>query len=352
MKCQKLPVIKYIFLYFTFVSSCMPSPSNGQTLGGNAAYNFLNLPATAQLSALGNVNISNISNDAGLAFNNPSLLRAGMHQQLHLSFNNMYAAVKNYHSYFAYRYDKWKTNFGAGVYYLDYGSLTQTDASGNILGSFHPRDYVVQLSASRQYENKWYYGASFKFIGSGYGLYRSDAIAMDIGISYFDTTQMFQASLLFKNMGMQLKQYQNSRPDDLPFDVQLGLTKKLAKAPIQFSLTAHHLHQFNIRYNDSSFNNSSLEPTGSEKSFTLDKIFRHFVLAAQVYAGSKIEITVAYNYLLRKELIIANTTNGFTGISLGIGVIFRKIQIRYARSHYQNNTAYNQLGVNLAMNEF
>jgi hypothetical protein len=350
MKSQKLPVRKYIFLYLAFITFCLPGFC--QTLGGNAAYNFLKLPATPQLSALGSINISNISNDAGMAFNNPSLLRADMHQQLHVSFNSMYAGVKNYHSYFVYRYDKWKTNFGAGVSYLDYGPLTQTDASGNILGMFHPNDYVVQLSASRQYAGKWHYGAAFKFIGSNYGLYRSDAIAMDAGISYFDTTKLLQVSLLMKNMGTQLKQYQNSKADDLPFDVQLGITKKLAGAPIQFSLTAHHLHQFNIRYSDSTFNNSAAEQTNGKKSFTIDKIFRHLVLAAQVYAGSKIEITIAYNYLLRKELVIANTTNGFTGFSIGTGVIFRKIQIRYARSHYQNNTAYNQLGVNLALNEF
>ncbi len=342
--------IKKHLLFFLMAVSCH-LPALCQTLGGNSAYNFLKLPATAQLSALGAVNVSNISNDAGLAFNNPSLIRNDMSQQLHFSFNNLYASVKNYHSYFVYRYDKWKTNFGIGVNFLDYGSLQQTDPSGNIMGNFHPNDYVVQLSACRQYENKWYYGASIKYIGSNYGIYRSSAIAMDIGVAYADTVQQLQVSLLMKNMGTQVKQYQNSTPDDLPFDVEMGITKKLAHSPIQFSLTAHHLHQFNIRYSDSSFDNNSGQ-TETAKTFFADKLFRHFVLAAQVYAGSKLELTVAYNYLLRKELIIANSSNGFTGISFGAGVIFRKIQIRYARSHYQNNTAYNQLGLNLALNEF
>jgi hypothetical protein len=336
---------------FFLLPVCWYAPVLCQTLGGNAAYNFLKLPATPQLSALGAVNVSNISNDAGLAFNNPSLLRADMSQQLHFSFNNMYAGVKNYHSYFAYRYEKWNTNFGVGINYLDYGSLTQTDAAGNIMGNFHPNDYVVQLSASRQYESKWHYGVTLKYIGSNYGFYRSAAVALDIGIAYADTTKLLQVSLLMKNMGTQVKQYQNSKPDDLPFDIDLGITKRLAHAPIQFSLTAHHLHQFNIRYNDSSFDNNSGQ-SAAGKTFFADKLFRHFVVAAQVYAGSKIEITLAYNYLLRKELIIANSSNGFTGISIGAGAIFKKIQIRYARSHYQNNTAYNQLGINMALNEF
>jgi hypothetical protein len=351
MKSLKFPIAKYFLLYFVFLTAFIPAIS--QTLGGNSAYNFLKLPNTPQLSALGGINISNISNDAGMAFNNPSLLRSEMHQQLHVSFNNMYAGIKNYHSYFAYHYNKWQTNFGAGVYYLDYGTLIQTDASGNISGSFHPNDYVLQISASRKYMEKWYYGATFKFISSNYGFYRSNAIAMDFGISYYDTTRLLQASLVFKNMGTQLKKYENSKQDDLPFDMELGLTKRLARAPIQFSVTAHHLQQFNIRYSDSTFNNNNgFEQNANGKSFTVDKIFRHFILAAQVYAGSKIEITVAYNYLLRKELIIANTTNGFTGFSFGAGALFKKIQIRYARSYYQNNTGYNQLGLNLLFSNY
>ncbi|MEP6726415.1 MAG: type IX secretion system protein PorQ [Bacteroidota bacterium] len=318
----------------------------GQTLGGNAAYNFLKLPNTPQLSALGGINISNISNDAGMAFNNPSLLREDMHAQLHVSFNNMYAGVKNYHTVFAYHYDKWKTNFAAGVHFIDYGNVTQTDPSGNIYGTFHPADYAVQLSASRKYGEKWHYGIAVKFISSNYGIYRSNAVAIDAGVSWYDTARFFQASLLMKNMGTQLKKYMNATGDDLPFDIQLGFTKRLANAPVQFSLTAHHLHQFNIRYNDTAFN-TSIDLPGGGKSFTIDKIFRHFVAATQVFIGNKIELTLAYNYLLHRELLIANTANGFTGLSFGAGVLFKKIQIRYARSHYQNNTAYNQLGLNL-----
>jgi hypothetical protein len=35
-----------------------------------------------------------------------------------------------------------------------------------------------------------------------------------------------------------------------------------------------------------------------------------------------------------------------------VGVLFRKLQIRYARGYYQNNTAYNQFGLNIKLNEF
>src|ERR1700733_5255651 len=273
---MKSPAASFIKNICAFMAlQCLTIFASSQTLGGNAAYNFLNLPNTPQLSALGGINISTITSDAGMAFNNPSLLRDDMDEQLHISLNNMYAGVKNYHSLFAYHYDKWKTNFAAGVHFIDYGTIAQTDASGNVYGSFHPTDYVAQVEASRKYAEKWYYGMTFKFISSNYGIYRSNAIAIDIGVSYYDTARLFQASLLLKNMGTQLKKYLNSRGDDLPFDVQAGFTKRLANAPVQFSLTAHHLQQFNIMYNDTAFNNSNGFDAGDGKSFTLDKVFQH-----------------------------------------------------------------------------
>jgi len=83
----------------------------------------------------------------------------------------------------------------------------------------------------------------------------------------------------------------------------------------------------------------------------LDKIFRHFVFAAQIFPVPQIEVTIGYNHLLRQELNIANTSNGLNGFSVGVGLVVKKIQVRYARTHYQNNTAYNQLGLSLQLNE-
>jgi hypothetical protein len=154
-------------------------------------------------------------------------------------------------------------------------------------------------------------------------------------------------------MGIQLQQYQHSRPDDLPFDLEIGITKKLKNAPLQFSLSAHHLQQYLIRYNDTSFNNmNGITQNTHGLSSTIDNIFRHFVLAGQWYIGGKIELTMGYNYLLRKELIISNSSNGLTGFSFGVGVLFKKIQLRYAHSLYQNNTGYQQFGLNLPLSAF
>ena len=334
-----------------FLITCVTAHCGAQTLGGRSAYNFLQLPNTPQLSALGGVNISNITGDAGMAFNNPALLREEMSQQLHVSFNALYAGIKNYHSLFAYHVPDWQTSFALGVHFIDYGNIAQTDASGNILGAFHPNDYVVQLSVARRYMEKWHYGLSVKYISSNYSLYRSAALAMDAGVCYYDSARLLQVSVAMKNMGTQLKKYPGTTGDDLPFDVQAGITKRLRNAPVQFSFTAHHLHQFDLLYADTSYNAANGIGQGAGKGFTADKLFRHFVFSVQVFVTDKLEITAGYNYLLHKELVIANSPNGLTGFSLGVGALFKKLQLRYARSYYQNNLAYNQFGLNVPLNK-
>jgi len=325
---------------------------SAQTLGGNAVYSFLDLPATPQLSALGGINNSVITDDAGPAYQNPALLRPSMHAQLNASFNSMYAGINNYFLWMPFYSSHLQTTFAGGVDYFDYGHITQTDAAGNILGDLHPTDYAIQLSAGRQYEKKWFYGASLKFIHSAYGLYYSSGAAMDIGINYYDSARLFQAGFTARNMGVQFKSYAGTAAGDLPFDLSIGITKRLAKAPFQFSFTAHHLQQFNIRYSDTAFNNDNgFDQNNKGSRFTVDKLFRHFIFAAQILPEDRVEITLAYNYIRRKELNIGQAGNGLTGFSCGLGVLLKKWQVRYAKSFYQNNTGYNQFGLNLRLND-
>jgi hypothetical protein len=275
-----------------------------------------------------------------------------MHTQMNAVFNDFYAGIKDYHLSLGYHNQKLNTNFLWGLNYFDYGSIPQTDASGNLLGQFRPTDWVMQVSASRRYMEKWNYGTTLKFISSNYGQYRSNGVAIDMGVLYSDTAKLFYASVLVKNLGFQLKKYDGTSVDELPFDLEVGLTKRLENAPFSFSVTAHHLHQFDIRYNDTTFNNENGFNNGSNNKLSFNTLFRHFVFATTVYAGDKIEITAGYNHLRRQELNIGNTGNGINGFSLGVGVILDKLQIRFARAYYQNNTAYNQLGLNLKLNEY
>jgi hypothetical protein len=152
----------FIFLYFIFVASKIYA----QTLGGSSSYQFLRLTPSTQEAALGGINITNNTMDLSMAYNNPSLLSKEMHSQLSANFNNLYAGIKNYHLMMAYSHPEIATNFAIGLHYLNYGNTIQTDPSGNVMGGFNPRDFSLQLMASRQYLTRWTYGATLKFIHS------------------------------------------------------------------------------------------------------------------------------------------------------------------------------------------
>jgi len=101
------------------------------------------------------------------------------------------------------------------------------------------------------------------------------------------------------------------------------------------------------------FNNENNFGQGdNDKKFVLDKIFRHFVIASQIYIGDDLEVSLGYNHLRSQELNIEKSGNGLNGFSIEVGALFNKIQIRYARAYYQNNTAYDQFGLNLQLNKY
>ena len=322
---------------------------SAQTLGGQTVFNFLRESNSPQLSALGGVNLSSQGDDLSLAFMQPALLRDSMDKQMVANFNSQYAGISNYNWMVAFHQSRLNMNFALGAVYVDYGDITQTDPSGNILGDFHPRDYAIQGTVAGKYLERWYYGFTLKYIGSDLGIYRSNGIAMDVGLNYEIPDEGWQFGIAAINMGSQLRSYNDAGKEELPFDLQIGVSKKLLNAPIQFSLTLDQIHDWNLEYSDSTFNATvGVTPPDGFGQHLLE----HMILAAQVYASRYIEVTLGYNYLLRQELSLVSASNGLTGFSLGVGVVLPQFTFRYARTSYQNSNAYNQVGFNLPLGRY
>jgi hypothetical protein len=349
--CVAIPVympIKCFLLTGCFLFLCLSSVTS-QVLGGKGVYSFLELSPAPQVTALGNVNVSQQNGDLSLATLNPALLRETMDMHLQVNYAAYFADVKYAHVMMGYQAERLKTTFAGSLQYVNYGQVTQTDAAGNVLGTFSPRDFTVQVSASRRYLEKWHYGITMKFIHSRYQQYTSTGIGADVGIAYQDTARLLQIAVVAKNMGAQLTTYANGEQEPFPFDLQIGISQRLRHVPLQLSATLHHIYQFDVRYADLGYEEEggNTEPTGN----TIDKLFRHFVLAAQLEVGKYVELTASYNHLRRQELSISRQ-KGLSGFSAGIGIVTKKLQLRYARSWYQQATAFNQLGINLPLREW
>jgi len=320
----------------------------GQTLGGSSVYNFLKIPPHPHVGALGGRNISNFSGELALALENPSLLRASNHGNVSSNFTFLAPTLTMLNANGAFNIPKIATTFAIAANHLQYGNIDQTDAAGNTLGIFNPFDQVVQLTASRSYNVKWHYGVSLKYVNSKYGAYKSSAIASDVGLTYYDEERLFQAGFSARNMGTQISTYAGIG-EDLPFDLTIGITKQLEKAPIRFSITAQRIHQFDIIYKDSIFNTDNFDINPRNKFF--NKLLSHFVVATDILLGDKFVFTAGYNFLQRKELITPNLSNGLTGVSYGLKVKLNRLDFYFSRSHYQSNTALTQVGISYKLIE-
>lgn len=337
--------MKRIIPIFLLVIGFSPLLLQAQTLGGNAVFNFLNQPISAKLASLGGVNTSSIGKDLGMAFYNPALLRDNMHAAVSAGFYSFAQGLQQYGFNTAMHVAKYKTNLSLGVQYLNYGNITQTDAAGNSLGSFQPKDYVIQLGFSKQYHEHWWYGINAKLIGSNYGQYQSNGIGFDIGLAYHDEESALQASILVKNMGAQLKTYDGLQPkEELPFDLQMGISKRLEKAPFQFSITAHHLHRWNILYSDTSFNQmEGIDPNKGNSG--AQKFLSHLVFSTEIFLSEKFQVNAGLNLLRRQSLNAYNLTNGLNGFTLGFGFLLDKLHLHYATGFYQQNL-FHQVSLN------
>lgn len=321
--------------------------ANAQVLGGKSVFAFLDLPASPQITALGNVNVSQQNNDITLSLLNPALLRPEMHSQLAASYAAYFGDVKYGHAMGGMYANKLQTTFSASIQYLNYGQMPQTDATGAVLGSFNASDLSAQVSAARQYLERWHYGVTIRFVSSRYGPYKASGVLADVGLTYQDTTHGMQIGLVARNMGGQLKSYVPGQGEPMPFDLQIGISKQLAHVPLQLSATLHHVYQFDVRYADPG---DAVGDT-TKGNHVADKLFRHAVFAVQWKIGQYLEVTGAYNYLRRQELAITDA-KGASGLSFGLAVVTRKIQLRYARSYYQRSAAFNHLGINIPLQDW
>jgi hypothetical protein len=327
-----------------------------QVTGGQFAFEYLRLSNSAHVSALGGISVANPDEDIALALQNPAMMRPGLHNELELTYNSYYAGIAIMNLQYGWHAPKLNTSFFLGVQYLNYGSFDQTDNIGNVNGTVHALDYALTLGASRKYLEHWRYGADIKFANSDYSDNTARALVMDVGVNYYDTSSLFDIGIVAKNMGVMAVRYNIHQPaEPLPFDLQLGVSKRFKHLPLRLFATVHHLYEWDVRYD----NPADLIGTGSlgtsdtisdKGSHFGDKLFRHFIFGGELTLGKRILLTVSYNDLQRRELALT-TDPGIAGFAFGVGIMLNKFQVHYARTYYSVAGPYNEFSLTMCLNK-
>lgn len=330
-------------VYILLILVTIALPTQAQIKGaGSGVFNFLNLPVSSRLNALGGENVSIADDDISMAFVNPALLTAHTDKVLQLNYayylaGTMFGSVMYGHNY--------KENyFAAGIHYLDYGQMQYADEMGNLLGTtFTAKDICVNLMYARQLGPMLRVGATLKPIFSVYESYTSFALGADVGGHFQTPDSSLHIGLALRNIGWQLKSFYEDdwgqHTEALPLNLELGLSYRLAHAPIRFSLTLHNLQRWNI---------APMETTIK----WYDMLFRHTIWAVDIAPKSeKFYLTISYNHRRQAEMNIAEVRS-MAGLAVGAGIRIHKFRIGVAISQYSKSNLTYQVSLSTDINSF
>lgn len=321
-------------------------------IGGNSAFEVLNLTSSARIAAMGGDFLTVSDNDINLVAKNPSLISPDIHNHLGVSYVDYYAKTNWGHATYSRNFEK-LGSFAATMEYLSYGKFEGADVSGQKTGNFYAGEFMLNLGWGRQLDSSFTIGSNLKFINSSNESYHSFGIAVDVAGSYSSDDRSFTASFIAKNIGRQIVSYSGGNIEPLPFELQLGLSKKLAHLPFRYSILVNHLEKWDLRYDDPSI--AKIDPiTGeqlNENGFEVfaDNLMRHIVIGGELVLSKNFSLRAGYNYRRRQELKV-DTKVSTVGFSWGFGIRVSKFHLNYARStyHLAGSPNYISLTTNLS----
>lgn len=277
-------------------------------------YNFLRLPTSAHAAALGGDIISLSDDDANMIFHNPSLISNVSDMTVTLNYMTYMAGTKTASAAFVKAAGE-KGTWGVMAEYMDYGEMRQTTEDNIQAGTFRAKDIMVGGSFAYILSEKISGGISAKFISSSIAGYNSMGVGIDLGLNYYNADNELSLSVVARNLGGQIKAYEDDF-EKIPFDLQIGATKRILESPFRLSAAFTRLHDWN----------------GSLKN--------HLQIGADLMLGDNIYIAGGYNFRRSDEMSIENkdedtTSSHGAGLSVGAGLLLErfKLNVAYAKYH-------------------
>jgi hypothetical protein len=340
---------KGITLFLFMLSACWVHAQ----IGGNGTYQFLTVSPNARINALGGYAIATPDADLHLSGQNPALLKKENDRQVGFSYLNYFTDIGAGEFRFAKHFDSIQTTFSAGLQYMSYGNFTRTSPDGQELGTFTAGEYNYHVSAARKYE-QFSYGATLKFIYSNLDAYSSLGAAIDVGGTWQSEDELTMVSAVVSNVGAQITTYTQQNREQIPNNIQIGITKKFAHAPFRFGVVAHNLQQpGQLLYNISNRNIISLE-TGEpiqDQFSVLQKAMAHMVFNTELLLGKTLNFRFGYNILRKREMELsqARSMGGFTW---GFGLRLSKFNFSYGFGGFVPGRNSNSFSVITNLHDF
>ena len=306
-----LPFLHFHLLTFLPFSLLTFFPLTSFAQESQTAYNFLRLPVSAHVAALGGETVSLVDDDATLIFHNPALINDVSDKTFNLNFMTYMQGAKTASASFLKAAGD-RGTWGVTAQYMDYGSMQETTADRQQLGTFSARDIALGGTFAYALTNQISGGVTAKFISSHIAGYSSLAVGIDLGANYYNEDLDLSIAAVARNLGGQVKAYDDEF-ERIPFDLQLGATKRLGHSPLRFSATLSRLNNW-----DQGF-------------------IKHLAVGADVLLSETIYLAAGYNFRRAHEMKITDTEGASShgaGLSFGAGLSLERFKLHVAYGKY------------------
>lgn len=318
-------------------------------VGGERIYQFLNLSSSARQIALGG-EVLTIMDDVNQPIWNPSVINTELDNMLSVNYSSFLAGINIGSVSYAKMISRRFGTIHGSIQYLDYGTLIGADEQGNETGNFGANDIAISFGYAVNLPwTNFFMGANVKLINSNISTFSSFGIALDFGVLYYSPYKPYSFTLVVRNAGTQIKSFTGEQ-EKLPFKVALGASYQLKYVPLKWYVTLDNLQQWDVSVANPSEQNIDLEGniTQDQVGFIANSL-RHFVVGAEFFPDSLINIRLGYNFRRAAELKLQNVRT-FGGISFGFGIQMNKFKFNYAYSKFHSASNASTFSLTIDLN--
>lgn len=324
---MKLFSIFYLLLFFSIAGYAQ--------IGGENVYQFLNTSSSARQIALGG-EVLTLMNDVNQPIWNPAVINPQLDNKLSANYSSYLAGISIGSVSYARLISRRFGTIHGSIKYLDYGTLIGADEQGNETGNFSANDLAVSIGyATNLPWTNLYFGANLKLINSNISNFTSSGIATDFAILYYSPYKPYSFTIVARNLGTQIKTF-NGTNETIPFKVAVGASYKLEYVPLKWYFTLDNLQKWDVSVINPSERIVDLEGNITEQEIGfIGNTLRHFVIGAELFPESPLNVRVGYNFRRAAELKLQNVRT-FGGISFGFGIKMNKLKFNYAYSKFHS----------------
>jgi len=308
------------------------------------------VPTDPRSAGLGGRLVADLEADAHGAIYSPALMDSANATRVAFDhvryFGGLHASAVGY---------TWGTRRGwtltSGARFAGFGELNETDATGQVIGSFSGGETVVQSGVAKRLNDRWRVAGRVVLGLRNVDRETAGMAGLELGVHGVFNEKRLAVGAAVTGWGRQIGIDGNQPDGRLPANLQVGAVKGFEHAPFRLHLRLSDLQTWDLAPEgtyDPLIDPLTGEEIPSGKWAFGDRLMRHVGLGTELLLSDALAIQVGFDYRRRAELN-ANGRTGTNGFSIGTSFAVKQFQLRLSRNTYHFAGSSTHLALNIPL---